>query len=80
MAPDDLATFIRTVDFAAIKHKNQKRKDPESTPYINHPIGVARILIEAGVRDVEVLQAAILHDTIEVWLFLFDELISTFRI
>ena len=29
MAPDDLATFVRTVDFAAGKHKNQKRNDPD---------------------------------------------------
>jgi guanosine-3',5'-bis(diphosphate) 3'-pyrophosphohydrolase len=27
--------------FAAIKHKNQRRKDPENTLYINHPIGDA---------------------------------------
>lgn len=63
---DELATLIRTIDFAAVKHKNQRRKDPEETPYINHPVGVARILIEAGVRDLECIQAAILHDTIEV--------------
>lgn len=36
------------------------------TPYINHPIGVANILTsEAKVTDLNVLMAAILHDTIE---------------
>lgn len=36
---DCLADIIFTVDFAAQKHKNQRRKDPAKTPYINHPIG-----------------------------------------
>jgi (p)ppGpp synthase/HD superfamily hydrolase len=31
--------LIKTVDFAARKHKDQRRKDPDQTPYINHPIG-----------------------------------------
>ncbi|KAM9766037.1 guanosine-3',5'-bis(diphosphate) 3'-pyrophosphohydrolase MESH1 [Menidia menidia] len=58
--------LLETVNFAAEKHRNQRRKDPEGTPYINHPIGVARILShEGGVSDVEVLQAALLHDTVE---------------
>ena len=36
-----ITEIIRCSNFAAIKHKNQRRKDPESTPYINHPIGDA---------------------------------------
>lgn len=35
----DAALLLETVQFAAEKHRNQKRKDPEETPYINHPIG-----------------------------------------
>ena len=35
----ELSALISSVDFAAKKHKNQKRKDKEKTPYINHPIG-----------------------------------------
>ena len=31
--------IIRCTNFAAIKHKNQRRKDLDATPYINHPIG-----------------------------------------
>ncbi|XP_014264849.2 guanosine-3',5'-bis(diphosphate) 3'-pyrophosphohydrolase MESH1 [Maylandia zebra] len=62
----DVALLLETVQFAAEKHRNQRRKDPEGTPYINHPIGVARILShEGGVTDIEVLQAALLHDTVE---------------
>jgi guanosine-3',5'-bis(diphosphate) 3'-pyrophosphohydrolase len=34
-----ITEIIRCSNFAAIKHKIQRRKDPESTPYINHPIG-----------------------------------------
>ena len=32
---------VRCVNFAAIKHKDQRRKDAVKTPYINHPIGKA---------------------------------------
>ncbi|XP_044518432.1 guanosine-3',5'-bis(diphosphate) 3'-pyrophosphohydrolase MESH1 [Gracilinanus agilis] len=62
----DVALLLEAVDFAARKHSKQRRKDPEKTPYINHPIGVARILTqEAEVTDLPVLQAALLHDTVE---------------
>ncbi|XP_005989823.1 guanosine-3',5'-bis(diphosphate) 3'-pyrophosphohydrolase MESH1 [Latimeria chalumnae] len=62
----EVARLLEAVDFAARKHKNQRRKDPEETPFVNHPIGVARILShEAGITDVVVLQAALLHDTVE---------------
>ncbi|XP_028298077.1 guanosine-3',5'-bis(diphosphate) 3'-pyrophosphohydrolase MESH1 [Gouania willdenowi] len=62
----DAILLLETVHFAAEKHRNQRRKDPEATPYINHPIGVARILShEAGITNIEVLQAALLHDTVE---------------
>ncbi|KAM7010455.1 guanosine-3',5'-bis(diphosphate) 3'-pyrophosphohydrolase MESH1 isoform 1-T1 [Passerculus sandwichensis] len=53
----EAARLLEAVDFAARKHKDQRRKDPEGTPYINHPIAVARILAhEAGVTDMVVLQ------------------------
>uniref|UniRef100_A0A8D0EQ21 Guanosine-3',5'-bis(diphosphate) 3'-pyrophosphohydrolase MESH1 n=2 Tax=Strix TaxID=36304 RepID=A0A8D0EQ21_STROC len=62
----EAAALLEAADFAAGKHKGQRRKDPEGTPFINHPIGVARILAhEAGVTDIVVLQAALLHDTVE---------------
>lgn len=40
-------------------------RNPQQTPYINHPLAVARILAESGVRDLATLQAALLHDTLE---------------
>lgn len=62
----DIKRFTKCVDFAAIKHRDQRRKDNVETPYINHPIGVANILANEGdVTDLDVVLAAILHDTVE---------------
>ncbi|WVQ83098.1 hypothetical protein IAT38_005236 [Cryptococcus sp. DSM 104549] len=61
----ELGVLLRTLDFAARKHSCQRRKDVDQTPYINHPIAVANFLSSTGVTDVRVLQAAILHDTVE---------------
>lgn len=36
---DVVAAIIKCVNFAAVKHKDQRRKDKKKTPYINHPIG-----------------------------------------
>ena len=57
--------MLKGACFAAEKHKDQRRKDAEETPYINHPLGVALILTQCGVTDVDVLVAAMLHDTVE---------------
>jgi guanosine-3',5'-bis(diphosphate) 3'-pyrophosphohydrolase len=58
--------LLRAVEFAADKHRNQRRKNSEAVPYINHPIEVARLLAEVGgVEAVEILMAAVLHDTLE---------------
>ena len=54
------------MQFAARKHRSQRRKDVDASPYINHPIEVATNLATAGrVTDLATLVAAILHDTIE---------------
>ena len=58
--------ILRAIDFAARKHRDQRRKDEEASPYINHPIPVSLLLAEiGGISDPQVLSAAILHDTIE---------------
>ena len=62
----ELALLLKALAFAAHKHRDQRRKDPEASPYINHPIALADVLVnEGGVTDIEVLCAALLHDTVE---------------
>ena len=53
----DVARLLEAASFAAFKHRDQRRRDVDATPYINHPLDVARILTEGGVEDVEVLMA-----------------------
>jgi guanosine-3',5'-bis(diphosphate) 3'-pyrophosphohydrolase len=66
VTPRDSALLLAAVRFAAEKHRNQRRKDPEASPYINHPVEVAEVLARVGeVADLDVLRAAILHDTLE---------------
>ena len=61
-----IAGLIDAIAFAAVKHRDQRRKDAEASPYINHPIALVQVLaVEAGIDDIEVLVAAVLHDTIE---------------
>ncbi|HLF24305.1 MAG TPA: HD domain-containing protein, partial [Burkholderiales bacterium] len=62
----DLQLVLRAAAFAARKHSEQRRKDASASPYINHPIALAKILAEeGGVTDPRVIAAALLHDTIE---------------
>lgn len=52
--------------YAAEKHRDQRRKGADRTPFINHAIEVAELLARVGgVTDPVTLQAAILHDTLE---------------
>jgi guanosine-3',5'-bis(diphosphate) 3'-pyrophosphohydrolase len=77
--PNPLAALVQAVAFAADKHRNQRRKDAEASPYINHPIALANVLAnEGGVQDVTVLCAAVLHDTIEDTETTADELRALF--
>lgn len=62
----EVTGLLQALRFAARKHRDQRRKDAEASPYINHPIEVAEVLARVGgVSDPVTLQAAILHDTIE---------------
>ncbi|MBF0176637.1 MAG: bifunctional (p)ppGpp synthetase/guanosine-3',5'-bis(diphosphate) 3'-pyrophosphohydrolase [Magnetococcales bacterium] len=70
--------LLRTLHFAAGKHRLQKRKDGV-TPYINHPIAVAEILVRVGkVTDLLTLQGGLLHDTLEDTPTTVDELTQHF--
>ena len=58
--------FVSALAFSATKHRDQRRKDVEASPYINHPIALVNVLVnEGGVLNWDVLCAALLHDTIE---------------
>ena len=75
----DSALLLEATAFAAEKHKGQRRKGEDASPYINHPIEVARLIATVGgVSDIDVLRAAILHDTIEDTQTTGDELESRF--
>jgi len=75
---NDAWLILRAAEFAAHKHRDQRRKGEEASPYINHPIEVASMLAEVGIADAEVLAAALLHDTIEDTETSFDELSAEF--
>ena len=76
-----MENVLRTATFAATKHRNQRRKNKESTPYINHPLGVANYIASVGkVYDPVVLQAALLHDTIEDVGVTYDEIVQEFGV
>ena len=63
---EDMKRLLKALAFAAHKHRDQRRKDVESSPYINHPIALANILCNEGyVTDTCVICAALLHDTVE---------------
>ncbi|SGY30271.1 BQ5605_C002g01137 [Microbotryum silenes-dioicae] len=66
----DTLLLLETLAFSARAHEKQKRKNKQGTPYIQHPLDVARRIAAppsslAPSPDVKILQAAILHDTIE---------------
>lgn len=76
---NDVALLLRAANFSAQKHSHQRRKDEDQSPYINHPIQVAEILSRlGGVTNIDVLVAAMLHDTIEDTSATYDELCGLF--
>src|ERR1700752_897495 len=75
----ELALLLEALAFAAHKHRDQRRKDAEASPYTNHPIALADVLVnEGGVTDAEVLCAALLHDTVEDTATTPEELVDAF--
>ena len=48
----DIGLVIRAVEFAAKKHRMQRRKDEDASPYINHPIALMHVLcIDGGITN-----------------------------
>jgi guanosine-3',5'-bis(diphosphate) 3'-pyrophosphohydrolase len=76
---EELLPLFDALAFSADKHRLQRRKGAAASPYINHPIDVARVLAhEGGVRDISVLITAVLHDTIEDTATTGDEIAARF--
>ena len=63
---NNINRLLQAARFAAEKHTGHFRKGSKREPYINHPIEVANLIANIGlVDDVEILMAALLHDTVE---------------
>jgi guanosine-3',5'-bis(diphosphate) 3'-pyrophosphohydrolase len=79
MNSQDAGLIFKALDFAARKHRDQRRKGQEASPYINHPIALVNLLWNsAGVTDPAVITAALLHDTVEDTATTFAELEQEF--
>jgi guanosine-3',5'-bis(diphosphate) 3'-pyrophosphohydrolase len=75
----ELNLLIKAMSFAAHKHKDQRRKDKEASPYINHPICLVEVLVDVGnISDINTICAALLHDTVEDTETTPEELAETF--
>lgn len=75
----ELKLLVKALTFAAGKHRNQRRKNVAAFPYINHPIALVNILCnEAYITDINVICAALLHDTVEDTETTADELLVEF--
>jgi len=62
----NLPLIVDALAFASHAHREQRRKGVEASPYISHPITLARILaVEGGVVDPVMIAGALLHDTVE---------------
>lgn len=76
---DTLSLIVRALAFASEKHRDQRRKDADASPYINHPIALANVLVnEGGIDDPLVICAALLHDTVEDTETSFEEIEAHF--
>ena len=66
MNENNMGLFIKALHLSARQHSTQRRKDAQATAYINHPVHLVKVLWEVGkVDDINVLVAALLHDTLE---------------
>jgi GTP diphosphokinase / guanosine-3',5'-bis(diphosphate) 3'-diphosphatase len=75
----NLKTLLRAASFAAKKHTGHHRKGESAEPYINHPLEVANLIANVGgVEDIDILTAALLHDTVEDCGVTREEIAETF--
>lgn len=63
---NDVLLITQAMDFATRAHTDQRRKGARGEPYINHLAEVAWMLAQATAgKDVALIAAGLLHDTIE---------------
>jgi guanosine-3',5'-bis(diphosphate) 3'-pyrophosphohydrolase len=74
----DIQILLDTLSFATDKHATHRRKNKNKNAYIEHPIRVATILSRHTNASLRVLQAALLHDTIEDTNTTYEEIFNTF--
>lgn len=61
-----IEVVLQAARFAAARHDGQTRKGAKREPYVVHPLEVATLVARATHgADIEVIAAAILHDTVE---------------
>ncbi|BGP52789.1 hypothetical protein JCM8202_003868 [Rhodotorula sphaerocarpa] len=70
MSASTLGQLLDAAHFAAVAHNQQRRKSAAQPAYIQHPLHVALLLSspESSLHPdppLEILQAAVLHDTVE---------------
>lgn len=66
MSTENLSKLLNAINYAIKNHGLQTRKSDETTPYVTHCISVASYLTSiAGITDIEVIMAAVLHDVVE---------------
>jgi len=70
--------FLEALYFAAVRHREQRRKGRNGAPYVNHLIQVALILRRHGLASEDLLCAAVLHDSIEDADVTFEEIEERF--
>lgn len=76
---NDIVTIARAYHFAADRHASQRRKGEAAEPYVNHLTEVAE-LVARGTdgADVDLIVAAVLHDTVEDTETTFKDITSRF--
>ncbi len=79
MAEMKRAELLAATLYAARQHADQRRKGHGTLPYVNHVIEVAELVARVGeCDDGAVLQAALLHDTVEDTATTFEDIEERF--
>jgi (p)ppGpp synthase/HD superfamily hydrolase len=74
-----ITDLTRAYHFAALKHVDQRRKGEAAEPYMNHLTEVAELVgMATNGQDIDVIIAAVLHDTVEDTNATLDELTNAF--